>query len=220
MNNLISIERLIKNAKKKGIDFGKGDPYNRLRYYTKMGWLPHTVRKKDKKGDVKGHYPAWALDHLILIEELKEKGLSNEEIAKRLSAKNKLVNFFDLLKDTNTRNLVLSYIAFGMIVIIFLTEMGLLKIGKTKDILFNPSITSVTAQILDSGNAFIPTNTDSVFIKTSFINRNMKVNVTFNQDYYPATRYWIEEIKDYEGFIIKLDSPVENNPDFNWWVTN
>ena len=31
MESLISTEKLIEEAKTKGIDFGKGDPYNRLR---------------------------------------------------------------------------------------------------------------------------------------------------------------------------------------------
>jgi hypothetical protein len=220
MDNLISIERLIKSAKRKGVDFGKGDPYNRLRYYTKMGWLPHTIRKKNKKGDVKGHYPSWALDHLVLIEDLKEKGFSNDEIARKLSAKNKLVNFVELLRDVNTRNLILGYSAFIMIAIIFLSETGIVQIGKSKDILRDTATNATTTQILDSGSGFIPTETNSIFIRTPFINRNMKVYVTFNQNYSPATRYWVEEIRDYEGFVLKLDTPVAGNPDFNWWVSN
>ena len=47
MESLISTEKLIEESKTKGIDFGKGDPYNRLRYYTKIGWLPHMQRKKN-----------------------------------------------------------------------------------------------------------------------------------------------------------------------------
>lgn len=48
--DFISVEKLIKILKEKNISFGKGDPYNRLRYYTKIGWLPHMTRKKTKKG--------------------------------------------------------------------------------------------------------------------------------------------------------------------------
>ena len=44
---LINIKDLIQELKNKNIDFGKGDPYNRLRYYTKIGWIDHMIRKKD-----------------------------------------------------------------------------------------------------------------------------------------------------------------------------
>jgi len=43
--NLISINEVIERAKKLGVDFGKGDPRNRLRYYVKIGLLPHAQRK-------------------------------------------------------------------------------------------------------------------------------------------------------------------------------
>ena len=74
VDNLVSIENLIEAAKRKGLNFGKGDPYNRLRYYTKIGWLPHMVRKSDNEGSIKGHYPEWALNQLIIIEKLKAEG--------------------------------------------------------------------------------------------------------------------------------------------------
>ena len=44
----VQVIKLIKQAKKEGVQFGRGDPYNRLRYYTKIGWLPHMTRKKTK----------------------------------------------------------------------------------------------------------------------------------------------------------------------------
>jgi len=46
---LISIDEVIERAKKLGVDFGKGDPRNRLRYYVKIGLLPHAKRKVFQK---------------------------------------------------------------------------------------------------------------------------------------------------------------------------
>ena len=74
MSSLIEVEKLIRMAKKEGVSFGKGDPYNRLRYYTKIGWLPHMERKRVKSGDVVGHYPKWVLSRLVMIDKLKKQG--------------------------------------------------------------------------------------------------------------------------------------------------
>jgi hypothetical protein len=51
---LIKIDEIIERAKELGVDFGKGDPKNRLRYLTKIGLLPHCQRKVLKKDYQKG----------------------------------------------------------------------------------------------------------------------------------------------------------------------
>ena len=84
MEKFISLKELIKFAKKEGVDLGKGDPYNRLRYYTKMGWLPHMTRKVNEKGDIEGHYPLWVTDTLKTIQELRVSGTPNEQIEQKI----------------------------------------------------------------------------------------------------------------------------------------
>src|SRR5205085_8389415 len=94
MTDLISVENLIAESKKRGITFGKGDPYNRLRYYTKMGWLPHMIRKRDADDkSVKGHYPKEALDIVLMIEKYKKDGLTNEAITKTIKSKDNVQNW-------------------------------------------------------------------------------------------------------------------------------
>src|SRR3990172_9961752 len=87
MERLIATDDLIKEAEKMGVKFGKGDPYNRIRYYTKMGWLPHMVRKEGK-----GNFPNWALDRLVMIERLKDKNFSNEDITKKIEESNRFIS--------------------------------------------------------------------------------------------------------------------------------
>jgi hypothetical protein len=222
MDKLISIEKVIKEAKKKGVDFGKSDPHNRLRYYTKIGWIPHTIRQKNETGIVKGHYPTWVVERLTFIEDLKRRGLSNDAITQKLSAKNKLARFIELLKDKGTRNQLIAYASFGMLAAILLSEIGILEIGTSKNYLVNESIAgnATITQILDSGTAFIPAGQETVFVKTPYINRSMKVNVTFREDFQPASRYWVEQIKDFEGFTLRVNAPVADSVEFHWIVTN
>src|SRR5687767_2796863 len=81
MDNLISLDKFIELAQQRHIDFGKGNPYNRLRYYTKIGWLPHMIRKTNPStGEVAGHYDLEALETFTQIESLKKSGKTNAEI--------------------------------------------------------------------------------------------------------------------------------------------
>jgi len=219
MEDLISIENLIEEARKKGIDFGKGDPYNRLRYYTKIGWLPHMLRKKDDVGSIRGHYPSWVLERLISIEELKAKGASNDEIFKKLQIRNRFQTLKGVLATREGRNQVLIYFVVVMVAIILSNELGIISLGKSKSQAIYTD-TSLPKQIMDSGVAFMPKNQRKIYIETKLVKTDSKVYVTFNQDYSPATRFWVSEIKDYDGFTVELDTPVFNNSEFNWWITN
>src|SRR4030067_2998616 len=82
---LIPVSEFVRRAKELGVRFGFGDPYNRLRYYTKIGLLPHMIRRKvDWNEATIGHYPESALQNLVEIERLKKtEKLPNEEIKKR-----------------------------------------------------------------------------------------------------------------------------------------
>jgi DNA-binding transcriptional MerR regulator len=224
MEELISIEHLIEEAKTKGIDFGKGDPYNRLRYYTKIGWLPHMVRKKDENGNTRGHYYHSAIDRLVTIETLKAKGLSNDEISKELKVKNRLQTFVEMVKTPEMRNQIVTYTTLGILVLIMSNELGIIRLGRTKSVLGGTETGATTIngpkQLIDSGTAFVPKNQKKLFIQTPLIKNDYKVYVTFSSDYSPAARFWVSSIDDYKGFTVELDTPVFSNSEFNWWITN
>ena len=223
MGKLIAADEIVRRAKSKGIDFGKGSPYNRLRYYTKIGWLPHMIRKKNDIGIVEGHYPTSALARLELIQGLKEKGYSNSEIASELenvAIKTNLKSIFDLGKERKIQ--LIAYLSFFLLVLILLSELGFLSPNNTKQRLseLSSSINQAPNQILASGDALIPANSNIVFVKTNQITANSKVYLTFNDDYSPAIRYWVSNKVSFEGFYVQLDSPTAQNSNFSWWISN
>lgn len=221
MTELISIENLIEQVKAKGINFGKGDPYNRLRYYTKMGWLPHMIRKKHAdSGSITGHYPKEALNLIVTIEKLKEKGLDNEQIAKKLESKNKVTSFKNILISPEIKNKLVGYATLALLIVIFANELGLITLGRSKQELFIPTIEGMPKQILESGSGTLFKNQKKVFIKSSLITGTSKVYVTFTQNFSPATRYWVTELKPSEGFFVEVDVPLLENANFSWWISN
>jgi hypothetical protein len=223
MEDLISIENLIKEATDRGIDFGKGDPYNRLRYYTKIGWLPHMLRKKDENGDIKGHYALWSVERLILIEQLKAKGLTNEEISKKLTVKNKVQQAYTLVTTKESRNQLIAYATLAILTLVFANELGIIKLGRSKETLNSEVYTNLNTaprQIIDSGVAFMPKGQKKVFINSPLIKASYKVYVTFNQNYSPAARFWVGDINDFRGFNVELDTQTFENAEFSWWLTN
>lgn len=226
MEELISLENLISEAAKNGVDFGKGDPYNRLRYYTKIGLLPHMVRKSIN-GEIVAHYPIKALDILIEIEKLKSLGFKNQDIAKKLkeieNINNKGESNFDALKlakiiTPHAKTLKLGLLIFFCIII--LAGLGFLPIGKPRDDLIKKTLELDKKYITDSGTSYVPKNQNKVFVKNRNVKQESKINVTFNSDYSPATRYWVSQKNPYEGFYVELDAPTSQNAEFNWWISN
>jgi len=224
MANLIAAEELIKKAKEKGIDFGKGDPYNRLRYYTKIGWLPHMTRQKDERGNVKGHYPTWVLSRLAYIEQLKDSGYSNDEIEAKINQRDVRRNIFsslNLLDTPEKRSSSLTYLILVLLFIIFLSEFGVVGNSKTKNELIQLTQNqTLINQIADSGTNTLFSGKKVVFVKSTNVTNNSKVYVTFNENYSPATRYWVPNAIPFEGFYVELDSPTAQNASFTWWITN
>ena len=220
MDSLIDIDKLIRKAKKEGVSFGKGDPYNRLRYYTKIGWLPHMTRRKNKAGNVRGHYPNWVLERIILIENYKKQGLSNDDISKKVGTRSKIHDFYARFNSQDFRNKIISYATVTILLIIFLNELDVINLSKSKnrDILLQTQ--NVPTQIVSSGVSFVPSDEKNVFIKTTNIGPNSKVYVTFKQSFSPATRYWVSQIDSQKGFYVELDAPVFDNSEFSWWVSN
>ncbi len=78
----LTIEQLIKQAKKRKIELG-GDPAKIIRFYTKLGFIPKPISRKTKNARGKGtklYYPEFTLDKLAQIKALKSQGLSLDEI--------------------------------------------------------------------------------------------------------------------------------------------
>lgn len=81
-DNLKKIDQIIKEAQKKGVDFGDTDPRHRLRYYTKLDLLPPAERKCfGDENQPTGAYPAYVVDLLVEIDQELEKGKSIKAIA-------------------------------------------------------------------------------------------------------------------------------------------
>jgi|GEM_PF-602715 DNA-binding transcriptional MerR regulator len=223
MSKLIVANNIIKQAKKKGVDFGKGNPYNRLRYYTKIGWLPHMTRQKDKKGSVVGHYPAWVVSRLEYIQGLKDKGLTNEEITEKIETQNvkqSVSSAFNFLKNAEQRNQLIAYITLLMLAAVLLIETGAIPLGTTKrDLIQDAKQVGIQKQILDSGGAFVQKNEKLLFIKSKNITTTSKVNITFEENYSPANKYWVAKKVPNEGFYLELDLPTAQDATFNWWIT-
>lgn len=226
MVEYITAENLIKEAKSKKIDLGKGDPYNRLRYYTKIEWLPNMTRKKDTSGNVVGHYPAWALERLELIDELKGKGLSNDEISEKLTQEDRKRNIRKGLKFLSTsenRLQTIAYVSLALLLLILATEIGAIKVGRTtkQDLIkASTNVTNNFEQVLDSGTNTLPQNEKLIYVKTSKVSPISKIHITFENNYGPATRYWVTKKISFEGFYIETDLPVAQDATFNWWLTN
>jgi len=217
MDEFISIDKLIKQAKSKGINFGTGDPYNRLRYYTKIGWLPHMIRKADKNGNIKGHYPISSLDTLLLIEDLKSQGATNEEITKKVINKEKVNDIVSSLKSPEIKKHAISYIILSILILIFANELGVINLGKSKN--FQVQEINRYEQIYGNGTSFVPKNQNKIYVSYRDMRANSKVYVTFTQDYSPAGRYWVSKVEGQGGFLLELDAPVANNSEFNWWLS-
>ena len=103
---LIPTERVVEIAKRLGVSFGKGDPIERIRYYIKLGILPHQVRKSvigngsseisknqnhqnpDERSTINdqpatpiGHFPYWVVKRLLVVDRLNKSGMPFPEIA-------------------------------------------------------------------------------------------------------------------------------------------
>lgn len=219
MSSLIEVEKLIKQAKKEGVSFGRGDPYNRLRYYTKIGWLPHMERKRNRSGDVVGHYPKWVLNRLILIDKLKKQGANNEYISSKINTRDKLHTVYSKVGAPEFRNKLISYTTVLIVFLILLTELDIINLSKSKNKPVVDYNETLTPQLVDSGNSFVPAGKNRVFVKNSDITAGSKVYVTFNQNFSPATRFWVSKLEPQKGFYVDLDAPVFDNVEFSWWIS-
>jgi hypothetical protein len=86
---LISIDEVIERAKRLGVDFGKGDPRNRLRYYVKIGLLPHAKRKVFKNKFPEGAYPEEIVWKLFEIDRMIKAGKGILQIKRKFEEREK-----------------------------------------------------------------------------------------------------------------------------------
>jgi DNA-binding transcriptional MerR regulator len=216
----ISVENLIKILKERNINFGKGDPYNRLRYYTKIGWLPHMTRMKNETGTITGHYPSSVIEEIIRIEEYKNSGLSNEEITKQLQ-KNLDQKFnFELIKKVYSK-ININLIFLTIITIAFLIEIT--KIGSLYEkINLQNNLKEVPIntekRIIDYGINFIPKNQNEIFVASSSVVPTSIVMLTFLDDLGYNNNYFIREIIQGQGFYIQTRFPVSKDIKLNWAI--
>ena len=88
-------EVIIKIAKSQGVDFGSGNAQERIRYFIKLGLLPHAIRKTPERffshGEKSpvGHLPFWVVKRLKKINNLAKNGLSFPQISEQLKAQKK-----------------------------------------------------------------------------------------------------------------------------------
>ena len=76
-NHLLPVTQIITSARKMSISLGKGDPINAIRYYIKIGLLPHMVRKKavDNSPNTEGFLPTYTLYLLRAIDNYQKQGI-------------------------------------------------------------------------------------------------------------------------------------------------
>jgi len=218
--NLISVEDLIKKLKDSNIDFGKGDPYNRLRYYTKIGWLPHMIRKKGANNTNSGHYPIEVIEKIKTIEKLKDLKLSNEEITERLKEK-------EILSSSIIENLLikLKSINLNVVFVLIILTAFLYESSRTSTFINefkNKEINPETNQNKDikSGVSFIPEGQKKVFVQFQNVSISSNILISFQGNIYPATFYFISEVKDGVGFFVETNLPVQKEVKFNWTIIN
>src|SRR3990167_7168459 len=75
-DTLLTTEKIIELAKLRGVDFGPGDPNERIRYFIKLDILPHQVRKSpDPERQIApiGHLPYSTVQTLMVTDRLKQR---------------------------------------------------------------------------------------------------------------------------------------------------
>lgn len=80
----LPLEEFIRRAQVLGVDLGKGNPKNRLRYYVKLGLLPHVERKVFGKKIPTGAWPISVLKKLVEIDKKLKQGKSIAQIKREI----------------------------------------------------------------------------------------------------------------------------------------
>lgn len=217
---LISVEELINILKQNNINLGKGDPYNRLRYYTKIGLIPHMIRKKNSNNTNSGHFPREVIEKIIQIEKLKSEGLSNDLISKKIKEKNK-VEFFsnsiERIKKFGINFLFILLIILGLIYEVYRMNSHQ---EKSSNQLITESQNLNWQKISQNGVSFIPSGQKKVFVPVIDVTQKSTILLSFRGSLFPATNYYISEIKDGVGFYVETNLEVFKEVKFNWIIIN
>jgi len=220
--NYLSIEQIVTRLNEVNVSLGKGDPYNRLRYYTKMGWIPHMSRKKDSKGVVSGHYPEDVVQTLVKIESFKKEGKSNEEIGKLIKKVNghKLEKINKLLIKAKSQANLPTFLLVILVTFIIL-EMSYSSFQKNGffGLPKNPSVLNLqSSSIKDSGIGIFPSNKIETFIPSKFLNENSVIIVNFEDELELGNNYYISKKESSKGFYLKINIPIAKDLKFNWII--
>jgi len=119
---LLSVSRVIEIAKRKGYDFGKGNPKERLRYLNRQGFIPYAIRLQARPGDkfTTGFYPHYLPDLLLTIQEYQRQGFSKEEIL----AKIKKIIEFKPKKEFSFKGFAFFSLASGLVSLLAASGIG------------------------------------------------------------------------------------------------
>lgn len=216
--DLISVEELIKVLKENNVNFGKGDPYNRLRYYTKIGLIPHMIRKKNSNNTNSGHYPKEVISKIIEIEKLKEIGISNEKILESFNIKptNNMENYIKLIREKFTIN----YLILLLIIIGIFYELYKNSKSQVSSINLENSVSMDRNSISESGVNFMSAGQKKVFVPAKKIKEDSNIIITFRDNISPASNYFISEVKEGLGFIVETNREVTKEIKFTWSIIN
>jgi len=216
--DLISVEELIKVLKENNVNFGKGDPYNRLRYYTKIGLIPHMIRKKNSNNTNSGHYPKEVISKIIEIEKLKEIGISNEKILESFNIKptNNLENYIKLIREKFTIN----YLILLLIIIGIFYELYKNSMSQVSSIDLENSVSMDRNSISESGVNFMSAGQKKVFVPAKKIKEDSNIIITFRDNISPASNYFISEVKEGLGFIVETNREITKEIKFTWSIIN
>jgi len=216
--DLVSVEELIKILKDNNINFGKGDPYNRLRYYTKIGLIPHMTRKKNSNNTNSGHYSKDVISKIIEIEKMKELGLSNEEIIDKLKTSSKAgkIDYIQLFRDKITINhLFISLLVLGSIFEIY---RGSFHVEKEVNIKNDTALEKHL--IVETGINFVSQGQKKVFVPSKQVKQDSNISITLRGNIFPATQYFVSDIKEGLGFIVETNIEVNSEVKFTWNIVN
>jgi hypothetical protein len=81
-------------------------------------------------------------------------------------------------------------------------------------------VSVIDGQDASTGYGLISVGSRSAVIRTSRVGTKPKIYVTFNDDYSPATRYWVTDINEGSSFRVQLDAEPNRDVEFNWWIVN
>jgi len=70
-----------------------------------------------------------------------------------------------------------------------------------------------------SGQTTLSAGTQEVEVKTGVVKDGSKIFITFNDDYSPATRYWITKNAG-SSFTLHLNTQLDKNTSFSWLLIN